>query len=271
IVPSVCSIRRHRVPRMPRSAARPSPTGPPPMMRTGVSSDADIDRLDQPHDARPDIAHPMHLVHYIAEGETAIGIAEPHRPAHAGLAKRIPTWPNWELRRVEQEAERLAIVTADHRFLRPILLGTRGIERGVAQHPLALDAAAIGEDRIEPRNRACVAMAVRRRNLGAAEFRRVVIERHRPLPAGAREHRIRVLRRLLGPGDEFGTAQEIARIDAELKIDAKRQRDLVAVELAEALAGHAANDLADEKAESADVIGGLRARRRDRRLRGERL
>src|SRR5512146_3143577 len=103
-------------------------------------------------------------------------------------------------------------------------------------------------------------MAVRGWNLGAAEFRRVVIERHRPLPARACEHRIRILRRLLGPRDEFGAAHEIAGIDAELEIDAERYRDLVTIELAEALAGDAADDLADEEAESADVIGGLRAR-----------
>ena len=114
-------------------------------------------------------------------------------------------------------------------------------------------------------------MAVRGRNLGAAEFRRVVIERHRPLPAGAREHRIGILRRLLRPRDELGAAREIARIDAELKIDAERRGDLVAIELTEALGRDAADDLADEKAERSDVIGGLRARRPDRRLRRQRL
>src|SRR5215831_12459178 len=124
---------------MPRSAARPRPTGPPPMISMGVSfSDAGIDRLDQSHDARPDIADRMHLIHHVAEGEAAIGIAEPHRAAHTGLTKGILARPDRELRRVEQEAKRLAVVAADHRFLRPISLGTRRIDHGAAQHLLAL-------------------------------------------------------------------------------------------------------------------------------------
>src|ERR1700722_17362714 len=100
--------------RQPRSAARPKPTGPPPTIRIGVSlSEAGIDRLDQPYDARPDIADRMHLVHHIAEGEATIGIAEAHRAAHARLAEGILPRADRELRRVQQEAER-------QRLLRPI-------------------------------------------------------------------------------------------------------------------------------------------------------
>src|SRR5262245_17202750 len=37
IFPSVCSTRRHSMPRQPKSAARASPTGPPPTINMGVS------------------------------------------------------------------------------------------------------------------------------------------------------------------------------------------------------------------------------------------
>ena len=36
MVPSFCSTSVHETPRQPRSAARASPTGPPPPIRTGV-------------------------------------------------------------------------------------------------------------------------------------------------------------------------------------------------------------------------------------------
>src|SRR5579875_190625 len=276
MVPSPCSISRQSTPRQPRSAARPSPTGPPPTIRIGVSwiaagSETGIDGVDEAHDARADITRRMHLVHDIADGEAAIGIAHAHGSAHARLAEGILPRTDRELRRVQKKAERLAVVAADDRLLRPILLGARGIERRAAEDALAVEAAAIGKDRIEACDGARIAMAVRRRDLRAAEFRRVVIERHRPLPSGAGEHRVGILRRLLAAGDEFGAARKLAGRETELKIDTERLCDLVAIEFAEALAGDAADDLAHEETERPDVIGGLCSRRPDRRLRGERL
>ena len=46
-----------------------------------------------------------------------------------------------------------------------------------------------------------------------------------------------------------------------MEIELERRGDLVVKEPPEALAGDAADDLADQKAEGADVIGRLRARR----------
>src|SRR6185369_7302454 len=121
------------------------------------------------------------------------------------------------------------------------------IATGLRQNALAERAAAVGDERLNLRDRSRIAVAVPGWNLGAAPFRRAGIERiHRRIAERAGGDRRGVARRNRCVSarwrNQIANATEMARVEADVEVGADRLGDFRAEERAERHAGNPTHD-----------------------------